>query len=62
MEFLVFGEIFRGAERANIYIYLLYRLIQKYTHIQASYYIQIIHDKYNIDYVKYKHTHKSKNG
>ena len=37
MEFLDFGEIFRGAERANY-----------------------IHDKYNIDYVQYKHTHKLK--
>ena len=44
------------------YLYLLYTLlIQKiHTHTSITLHTDYIHDKYNIDYVIYKHTHTHK--
>ena len=47
---------------ACYYLFIIYinTKIHTHTHTSLILHTDYIHDKYNIDYVKYKHTHKSK--
>ena len=43
-----------------LYLFIIYINTKIHSHTSHILHTDYIHDKYNIDYVKYKHTHKLK--
>ena len=53
---MTYGHFINAQKMLLLLLYTL--LIQKiHTHTSITLHTDYIHDKYNIDYVKYKHTH-----